>query len=126
MLGTRPSVPSFLRVPPAVLPLPELRVPKTRTRIKSSITRRPGDCFDAREITKESKSSHFRRLKEKYLCDYEDMLFFDNEYGNAASEFDVRVLRAFRRTDEPHIDTARPTTTWDVAVPRRCFLCVMY
>ena len=27
MLGTSPSVPSFLRVPPAVLPFPELRVP---------------------------------------------------------------------------------------------------
>ena len=95
MLGTRPSVPSFLRVPPAVLPLPELRVPKTRTRIKSSITRRPGDCFDAREITKESKSTHFRRLMEKYACTYEDILFFDNEYGNCREISQLGVTVAF-------------------------------
>ena len=50
-----------------------------------------GDCFDAREITKESKSSHFRRLKEKYECDYEDMLFFDNEYGNCQDVSSIGV-----------------------------------
>ena len=50
-----------------------------------------GDCFDAREITKESKSSHFRRLKERYLCDYEDMLFFDNEYGNCQDVSSIGV-----------------------------------
>ena len=50
-----------------------------------------GSCFDAREITKESKSSHFRRLKEKYACDYEDMLFFDNEYGNCQDVSSVGV-----------------------------------
>ena len=54
-----------------------------------------GDCFDAREITKESKSSHFRRLKEKYECDYEDMLFFDNEYGNCREISQLGVTVAF-------------------------------
>ena len=54
-----------------------------------------GDCFDAREITKESKSSHFRRLKEKYACDYEDMLFFDNEYGNCREISSLGVTVAF-------------------------------
>ena len=54
-----------------------------------------GDCFDAREITKESKSSHFRRLKEKYACDYEDMLFFDNEYGNCREISQLGVTVAF-------------------------------
>ena len=54
-----------------------------------------GDCFDAREITKESKSSHFRRLKEKYSCDYEDMLFFDNEYGNCREISSLGVTVAF-------------------------------
>ena len=54
-----------------------------------------GDCFDAREITKESKSSHFRRLKEKYSCDYEEMLFFDNEYGNCREISQLGVTVAF-------------------------------
>ena len=54
-----------------------------------------GDCFDAREITKESKSSHFRRLKEKYECDYEEMLFFDNEYGNCREISSLGVTVAF-------------------------------
>ncbi len=54
-----------------------------------------GDCFDAREITKESKSSHFRRLREKYSCDYEDMLFFDNEYGNCREIASLGVTVAF-------------------------------
>ena len=54
-----------------------------------------GDCFDAREITKESKSSHFRRLKESYACDYEDMLFFDNEYGNCREISSLGVTVAF-------------------------------
>ena len=54
-----------------------------------------GDCFDAREITKESKSSHFRRLKEKYECAYEDMLFFDNEYGNCREISSLGVTVAF-------------------------------
>ena len=54
-----------------------------------------GSCFDAREITKESKSSHFRRLKEKYSCDYEDMLFFDNEYGNCREISSLGVTVAF-------------------------------
>ena len=54
-----------------------------------------GDCFDAREITKESKSSHFRRLKEKYSCSYEDMLFFDNEYGNCREISQLGVTVAF-------------------------------
>ena len=54
-----------------------------------------GDCFDAREITKESKSSHFLRLKEKYSCDYEDMLFFDNEYGNCREISSLGVTVAF-------------------------------
>ena len=50
-----------------------------------------GSCCDAREITKESKSSHFRRLKEKYSCTYEEMLFFDNEYGNCQDVSSVGV-----------------------------------
>ena len=54
-----------------------------------------GDCFDAREITKESKSSHFRRLKEKYSCAYEDILFFDNEYGNCREISQLGVTVAF-------------------------------
>jgi magnesium-dependent phosphatase 1 len=54
-----------------------------------------GDCFDAREITKESKSSHFRRLKERYACDYEDILFFDNEYGNCREISSLGVTVAF-------------------------------
>ena len=54
-----------------------------------------GDCFDAREITKESKSSHFRRLKEKYSCAYEEMLFFDNEYGNCREISQLGVTVAF-------------------------------
>ena len=54
-----------------------------------------GDCFDAREITKESKSSHFRRLKERYACDYEEMLFFDNEYGNCREISSLGVTVAF-------------------------------
>ena len=54
-----------------------------------------GDCFDAREITKESKSSHFRRLKERYACDYEEMLFFDNEYGNCREISQLGVTVAF-------------------------------
>ena len=54
-----------------------------------------GSCFDAREITKESKSSHFRCLKEKYSCDYEEMLFFDNEYGNCREISQLGVTVAF-------------------------------
>ena len=54
-----------------------------------------GSCFDAREITKESKSSHFRRLKERWSCDYEDMLFFDNEYGNCREISQLGVTVAF-------------------------------
>ena len=54
-----------------------------------------GSCFDAREITKESKSSHFRRLKERWACDYEDMLFFDNEYGNCREISSLGVTVAF-------------------------------
>ena len=54
-----------------------------------------GSCFDAREITKESKSSHFRRLKEKYSCAYEDILFFDNEYGNCREISQLGVTVAF-------------------------------
>ena len=54
-----------------------------------------GDCFDAREITKESKSSHFRRLREKYSCTYEEMMFFDNEYGNCREISSLGVTVAF-------------------------------
>lgn len=54
-----------------------------------------GACFDLREITKESKSNHFRRLKESLACDYEDMLFFDNEYGNCRGISSLGVTVAF-------------------------------
>ena len=54
-----------------------------------------GACFDLREITKESKSNHFRRLKESFACDYEDMLFFDNEYGNCREISSLGVTVAF-------------------------------
>lgn len=54
-----------------------------------------GSCFDFREITKESKSAHFGRIKEHCSCEYEDMLFFDNEYGNCQEISSLGVTVCF-------------------------------
>lgn len=37
------------------------------------------------EISYESKVNHFKRMSEKIGIAFEDMLFFDNEYGNCQS-----------------------------------------
>ena len=34
------------------------------------------------EIAKDSKVEHFRRIRAETSIDYEDMIFFDNEFGN--------------------------------------------
>mmetsp|Transcript_22256 Transcript_22256/g.30492 ORF Transcript_22256/g.30492 Transcript_22256/m.30492 type:complete len:176 (+) Transcript_22256:163-690(+) len=43
-------------------------------------------CADSSQIFKANKQVHFRKLKEQYpTIEFQDMLFFDNEYGNIQS-----------------------------------------
>ena len=40
------------------------------------------DVFDVVEISKDDKRYHFERIREATGLAFEDMVFFDNEYGN--------------------------------------------
>lgn len=43
-------------------------------------------CADSSQIFKANKQTHFKRLQAEYpSISFEDMLFFDNEYGNIQS-----------------------------------------
>ena len=43
-------------------------------------------CADSSQIFKANKQVHFQKLREQYpTIEFEDMLFFDNEYGNIQS-----------------------------------------
>mmetsp|Transcript_9671 Transcript_9671/g.28925 ORF Transcript_9671/g.28925 Transcript_9671/m.28925 type:complete len:235 (-) Transcript_9671:2-706(-) len=53
------------------------------------------DLFDVVEISKESKTAHFRRIAESQGVDLEDMLFFDNERGNCVAIADLGVTVSF-------------------------------
>ena len=80
---------------------------KNRVGVNGFVLRHCRRCSASRELA--WSEPEFRARRERYL----------GLFAHAASEFDVRVLRPLSRAEEPHINTARPTTSCDVVVSRR-------